>query len=181
MIVYTIQEIRWDKIGGGWRRSILVAGILLGLINITALLVASVKPAGMGDMEIIRQIGKIKGDENIDLLYYKDSNPYDPWNGLMAGFYLPSGMHFKRIYAPEEVDELVSGSDNYLLVLRAEDALNKEMADKIAKLGFYKVGQSIPEWLMPFLKIYGGYHTEGIYYLYATEGLPFDKKGGRKL
>jgi hypothetical protein len=30
---------------------------------------------------------------------------------------------------------------------------------------------------MPFLKIYGGYHTEEIYYLYAPESLPPDKKG----
>ncbi len=178
MVVYAIQQIRWDKMRRGWRRSILIMGVLLGLINIMALLVASIKPAGRGDMEITRQIWQMKGDENVDLLYYRDSNPYDPWNGIMAGYYLPSGMHFKRIRAPKEIEEvLLKSSDKCLLVLRAKDALDKEMAGSIAELRLCKLGQSIPEWLIPFLKIYGGYHTKGIYYLYAPESLPPDKKG----
>ena len=88
---------------------------------------------------------------------------------MVAGFYLPAGVHFERIDTLEEINRgLLKDGERNLLVLKAQDVQDSEVAKRISAVGFHKTGQSIPQWLMPFLKIYGGFHTEKVLYLYDS-------------
>ena len=147
----------------------MIMGILFGLINITALVVASVKPAGFGRMVITERIQQMQNGSIINLITYESSNPYDPWGGDIAGFYLPSAMHFRKIDSLKEINaDLLKDGERNLLVLREKDVRQPEVIKQISNLGFTKIEQSIPSYLIPFLKIYGSFHTDDILYLYES-------------
>jgi len=170
MIVLAIQEIKWREINAKWKKPLLIIGVLLGLINLSALVVASVKPAGIGRINITKRIQQIQGNNTVNLITYESSNPYDPWVGGMARFYLPSGVHFKHIESLSKLDStLLESNDRNLLVLKVKDVKEPGVSNRISYLGFKKVDQSIPESLILPLQIYGGFKAEDVLILYSAE------------
>ena len=142
----------------------------LCFINAAGLLAASIKPAGIGNMKITQEIQKNNNCESTVLISYNGSNPYDPWNGLIAKFYMK-----KNCTAIDlgDANNDSTQTECTFLVLKMKDLENPVAEDFIKKQNMEKISESIPNWISRILIIYGGFDTQNILVL-------FKKKAGQQ-
>jgi phosphatidylinositol glycan class B len=128
--------------------------LLIGLINVVALLPASFSPAGSGRGEAMKTINKIVKSEPADLYFTGNANPYDPWNGLPARFYLPSNIRFVNI---DSISKPAAPATNrkVVLVVSKKDLDKPEVKEWISVLQLKRSEQSLPEVFVSFYKAYG--------------------------
>lgn len=142
--------------------------ILIGIfsINITALVIASLKPAGSGRVRITEQIHKFNTKEQLQVIYSSNCNPYSPWD-MTTNFYKESNATFLDVNL-YDTDLVKSYDGNTVLVFSQEDAKNEEIQRIIKDMNMKEMGRSSPDFMLPFLKIYGN-NTKKILILYGTE------------
>jgi hypothetical protein len=66
-------------------------------------------------------------------------------------------------------DSLLQENKVNLLVLKRIDAETKPAQEFIAEQNGRKLVQSLPKWMEPLMRIYGGYHLERIFELYEIQ------------
>ncbi len=169
IIFLAIQEIEWNKLNRKWSKLINVLVLVILLINLFGVVTASLKPAGIGRMRITQKIQEIEPEKPINIIHFKNSNPYDPWGDLPAKFYIKQSLHYTKIESLNLIDS-IQFEDNRrnFLVVEMKDAQEQKLQDFITDMKLGKIDQSIPGYLIPFLKVYG-YKTKDILVLYGEE------------
>jgi GPI mannosyltransferase 3 len=149
------------------KRIFLLLGWVLFFVNLIGVVTASLKPAGIGRMEITSLIHK-QGKKEIRMICYTESNPYEPWNGLKARFYEEDNLNIQKIGRLSELDSLeVDKSQQNILIIKSRDLKDLSIQHFIERSGMSKKGQSIPPSLMPLLKLYGGFPAGDVLILYS--------------
>ena len=144
---------------------VLVSAMLL--INLFGVITASLKPAGIGRMRITQKMQQIEPTKPINLIHFKNSNPYDPWGGLPAKFYVEQSIHYTKIESLNLIDSIqFEDNKRNFLVVEMKDIQEQKLQDFITDRKLRKIDQSIPGYLIPFLKVYG-YKTQDILILYS--------------
>lgn len=141
--------------------------IVVLFINTTALVLANIKPAGIGRGQITESIHALNDKDKLNVIYKADVNPYAPW-GLKANFYKEENAAFFEIGALEQNDmqSRLNESRN-VLVVTMKDLTDKPIENLVHRLHMTEQCKSIPGFMLPFLKIYG-YKTENIMVLYSN-------------
>jgi hypothetical protein len=138
------------------------------VVNFAGLIVASLKPAGSGSIALIEDLRQIKSSDNTMVVTMPKSNPYDPWGGLVARFYLDQRLEIETLESVTDLQKMNSDSVDFLIVRHGH--LEKPGFKKlILSEGFIEKSQSVPEWTVPFLKIYGGFHEENVLVLLGRD------------
>jgi hypothetical protein len=139
------------------------------LINLFGLITASLKPAGIGRMRITQKIKEIEPTKPVNLIHFNNSNPYDPWGGLPAKFYVEQSIYYTKIESLNLIDSVhLEDNKRNFLIVEMKDIHKQKLLDFIADRKLRKIDQSIPGYLIPFLKVYG-YKTQDILILYGDE------------
>jgi GPI mannosyltransferase 3 len=168
VFILALQEFRSIK----WMRTDnpLIKGmfILIMIVNMIAVIVASIKPAGTSGIRIAEKIYKMDRDKPTDLYYLNNSNPFLPW-GLRTNFYAPGNLMNKELGINKQI--IIPSADKgrqNVLVIKTRDAQNIEIRNFIRSMKMTEKCKSIQEFLIPFLKIYG-YRTDDILILYSDK------------
>lgn len=162
MIFLAFQELPVNRMKGIVSKTGSLLLVVLLLVNITALVTASLKPADAGRMRITRMIHEIPGLDKYELITFNGSNPYQPW-GLVARFYKEPALVFSDLQSAMAGDGAhLKPNMHVLLVVKKKDLRNPEIQATIARCGLSIKGQSIPALFEPFLTIYGGFPMEDI-------------------
>lgn len=144
--------------------------VLYGLIalNLASMITSNLKPADRGRINLAEKITEFAKREHVDLYYTGNSNPFEPYKGLVSDFYLDPLISFRDIRSFNDTIRDSSKSVQLLVVYKA-DLDNPDINRFIEINRFRKVNQSIPEYFIPFLKTYGGYKIGEIIILYEKE------------
>ncbi|NCA84523.1 MAG: hypothetical protein EOM83_03005 [Clostridia bacterium] len=147
------------------RKVLLVVLILIGLINLIAVIPASFSPAGSGRGEAMKTINQIVKHVPADLYYAGNANPYDPWNGLPARFYLPPNLRFINIDSLSK--PTAAATDRKAILVVSKKDMGKPLVNKwISALQITHRAQSLPEVFVPFYKTYGDDTGEALVVFY---------------
>ena len=117
----------------------------------------------MGEIAITKKIHDLEGLKGINLISTSGSNPFDPWNGLTAKFYIEQNITFSNFLSNKQFDPI----KNNFLVVKENELYKTEVVEFINNHHLKRITQSIPEFFVPFLKMYGGYPTNNILILYG--------------
>ena len=158
-IVPVIFFISYQKLGFETKKSLynkIITSIicLLLFINIVGLITASFKPADIGRIRIMKELQNSSKPVNLICTY--GCNPYDPWNGIVAHFYLVRNISTKNLQVdtkPRDSD-FVSNKQN-MIIFEAKDEEDTNIKKCIVKHQLKRVTQSIPAFFEPALKLYG--------------------------
>ena len=149
------------------KRSVSFLLISLGVINLIGLTVASTKPAGNGAIKITEDIDKNTSCNQICLIEKNGSNPFDPWDGLIAKFYLQHDLTtFDLNSFP--ASEMLNNECTFL-VLKKEDVKDSVVCNFIKQHNLKHVSQSVPAWMDGLLNLYGGYDSKQTLILYKKK------------
>jgi len=168
LLLLAYQEIypaikQWSKTG---RLILRYTFWLLILINCAGVFTVSLKPSDGGLMAITKHIRQEFGEESIRLISFGESNPYGP-RGTMATFYMEKDMENFRMESLDELGSLAYQENRVnLLVLMRKDTESVPVQAFLQSQNITKVTQSMPEWMEPLLKLYGGYRMQDIRELY---------------
>lgn len=136
-------------------------------INIIGLIVSSLKPAGTGNIQIAEAIHKNNTCEKNLLVSHNGSNPFDPWNGLIANFYLEKNIRFVNLDSTYNKFEIPS-KECIFLVLKTKDLTKLEAVKFIREQKMIKISESNPNWMNPILALYGGFDIQNNLMLYKS-------------
>jgi phosphatidylinositol glycan class B len=124
------------------------------MINIIALLTASLKPAGAGRAEIMESIYNMGTERPVTVLFTKNSNPYSPW-GIRTNFYNQDNLRFVALDFSQNIDSLIdSNQQNMVLIVNAENDCKPEIQDFIKHRNLQEKSRSIPRIMSRLLSIY---------------------------
>ncbi len=164
------QEAKEFKPNKSFTSILKVSGYLLLFINGIAIVVASLKPADIGRMSITKQIFDLKPTKPINLIAFEGSNPFDPYNFLVANFYMVQDISFRNLNQLNDLDSTwIDNEKQTFLVLKTKDAIKDETQKLLNHLRFKKLGQSVPEPFMPLLKLYGHFPEKEVLIVYGIE------------
>ncbi len=167
IFILAIQEINWKALSRRKQGVIRVLAALIITANLSAVVIASLKPAGDGKMRLTKKIREIAPEESKRLYYTYHNDPYTPW-AVTANFYVQNNLITERLNFPltENFDEI---NEPYidLLIITAADLQNTEIQNFIAKKKMVEVTKSVPDVMLPFLSVYGYPNTE-ILILYSV-------------
>lgn len=167
VFILSIQKITKPKFHfPKWSYLIIIP---LVLINTLALMIMTLKPAGNGRIKIAQVIHEKYQNKPVDLQFYWDANPYSPF-GLPNKFYEEDNISMTKLDSAKELNS--ERNDNQtvnILVLRKDHAGRSDFMKALSSNNFHKVAQSIPQWMEPFLKLYGGYNMGEILILFEKE------------
>ena len=143
-----------------WTKNTITAFVLKAIIavfliiNIIALVTASLKPAGAGRAEIMERIHKMGTDRPIAVLYTTNSNPYSPW-GIRTNFYNQRNLQFIPFDLHQNFDSLCyANSQRVVLVVNAENEGKPEIQNFIRSTKMQELSRSIPHFMGRLLSIY---------------------------
>lgn len=169
ILFLAIQEIQWNRFSITFRKVIFALAMLLGIINLIGVVVASLKPAGIGRMKITQCIQDLNSSKPINLFYTEGSNPYDPWDGLSAKYYLIPSLEYKLLNSSHNSSDIkLKDEKRNLLVVKMGDLQNSNVETFIANNNIRIIEQSIPSYFTPVLKVYG-YKNKDILLLFDKE------------
>jgi phosphatidylinositol glycan class B len=142
------------------------------IINVIGLLAMSQKSAGLGRMEISKYIHDHYGDKKINLIYCVWANPYDPWQGLKAKYYLEKNMESVKIdrlcYLK---DSLLLKNTCNLLVIRKCDRDVKECKYVFNSKKIKLLVKSVPDWILKLNNKFYHYPDQDVFELYYIKTL----------
>ena len=156
------------------RNTIMVINrILVGLfitVNVIGLVAMSQKAAGIGRMAVTKYIHDHYRGHPMNLIYCNWSNPYDPWYGLPARFYLDGKMSTHHIGNLCQLnDSILQPSAENILIIRKQDLDYNDCKKAIETNHFVFKMQSIPVWEEWLNKRYRGFDNNSILVLYHRE------------
>jgi len=167
VIILAIQEINWSSLSKRTQVLAHVAGIFLLLVNIGAVLIASIKPAGDGKMRITEKIREIAPIE-ATRIFYTNNDLFTPW-AVTAHFYTQNNLISKKLDLPLSSASVVPNVETRnLLVVNVDDLNDLDILDLISRSGMKEVCKSVPNAFIPFLDIYG-YSNKQILVLYSDQ------------
>ncbi len=142
------------------------------VVNAIGLIAMSQKAAGIGRMAVTKYIHDHYRGHPMNLIYCNWSNPYDPWYGLPARFYLDGKMSTYHIGNLCQLnDSIFQPHAENILILRKQDLDYKECKEAIAANHFVLKMQSIPVWEEWLNKRYRGFDNNSILVLYLQDTL----------
>lgn len=150
--------------------------VLLVLINSMGLFVVMLKPAGFGRIALAQQIDKKYQGKTIDLYHFKNTNPYDPWGGLNADFYMQNDIRPILLDGPEHLQNIIPEEGTAsLLVLKSSQMDNRVIQQMVEQNQLERTDQSFPRILNLPLKLYG-YKTDEILILLEIKMNPLSSE-----
>jgi phosphatidylinositol glycan class B len=166
IIILAIQEvppIKWINPPGKLIKGLLV---LVLMINLVGVIVASTKPAGEGSIRIAQKINEINTKKLLNIFFVNNCNPFSPWY-LTTNFYTQKNSEFKKLDFSGQIHIPVADSNaRNVFVIRMIDFQDMEIQKFINSMDMKEKCKSVPEFMIPFLKIYG-YRTKDIFILYS--------------
>jgi phosphatidylinositol glycan class B len=154
----------------GSKKSLSVFLFGLAIVNVFALSIAMIKPAGKGFMAITAYISEMKEDAFV--LCLPESNPYDPWQGTISHFYLEENVKYLQLQSESELFTTETGShQNVYIAMRLKYTTSPEVQSFLSKNGFVYCTQSIPSFFEWPMKIYGAYPWKDVLILYKKSPL----------
>lgn len=147
----------------------LTKALLLSIlsINMICLAIACIKPAGAGRVRITEKIHKLNNLERLDVIYSPNNNPYSPW-GITTNFYKENNTTFINTDSFTFSDINIKDTNTRIvLVFTKGDYLNPKIHSIIRGLDLKEICKSVPEYIIPFLKLYG-YKTDDIIIIYSN-------------
>jgi phosphatidylinositol glycan class B len=150
VLILTIQYFNWDQLFTKWKwlsKSVIIG---LFLLNLLALLVSNLIPAGLSSrVKISKIISKIEKDKPINLYSFHNSNPYKPW-GLPTHFYMENRIHFKDVkyYDPKEETK----GEVPLFVVLKKDIDKEEVVDFLKKSQLKKIASGSFDPIVPLYR-----------------------------
>jgi phosphatidylinositol glycan class B len=141
------------------------------IINGIGLLAMSQKSAGLGRMEISKYIHEHYGNKKINLIYCVWSNPYDPWQGLTAKFYLEKNIESVKIDKLCFLnDSLLLKNSRNLLVIRKYDREYDECKNVLNSKNIKPLVKSVPDWILKLNNKFYNYPDQDVFELYSIIG-----------
>jgi len=170
ILILAYQELNWKT--GKWRKPARIAlrtvTWIIIAINCIGVITVSLKPFN-NVINITQHIRKHYGDQSIRLISYDSSYPYDQ-HGIVATFYVEKDLQDIRLGSLEELNGTMLHKDKVnLLVLKREDVVSDTAQEYLASHNADKKVQSIPEWMEPLMKLYGGFRIRDILELYEIQ------------
>ena len=166
LIIWLMQTVL-RSVGNATGR--IVVGSFFGfifIINIVALPIASMKPAGAGRVAITEQIHDLNTKKRAVVLHTSGNNPYSPW-GLTTNFYREPNAEFHDMGStPGDQLNPLGNDANVFLVIRASEVNDTTTRTLIQELNLHEIGKSVPGFTLPFLQLYG-YRMGDIILLYG--------------
>jgi phosphatidylinositol glycan class B len=170
IIIITFQEININNFKTSVKKILKPLVIVILIINFIALVTSSLKPADVGRMRITKRIHGLESSKPITLHGCCGSNPYEPWSGLIAKFYLEPNLSYFNLTSVEQIFTESYQEKNFnILVLKKKHLQNEKVQETISKHGLKKELQSIPQCMVPILRMYGGSSTDDILILYIEK------------
>jgi phosphatidylinositol glycan class B len=144
---------------------------LFAATNIVGLLVMSHQGADKGRIAMTKYVYDNYKDRPINVLFFSNSNPYNPWHFKPIRFYAPSNLQ-NQIYirSLEELNDYlpVEGYEN-LLFVKKPDLQNIDVVRAIEEKKYVFKQQSVPSWIEKTYKLHDNFPTMWIYTLYIYE------------
>lgn len=147
----------------------LAFGILLLSLNSIGLIALGSKSAGIGRTAVMEFVEEnIQGD--VLIVFSERANPYDEWNAKPNKFYTNSRISSTTFSNYVENENALENSDKtVLLSINRKFLQTDSIAAQIKELGFVKVYQSIPDWIITANQCYNGFDELATLELYAKE------------
>ena len=145
--------------------------LLFFICNTVGLAAMSVKSAGLGRMEITKYIHENYGDKKINLIFCSWANPYNPWHGLEAKYYIEKNITQIKIddICSLSNAEIVPDAVN-LLVLRRAELIHETCYSNMLEKGFVFETMSFPAWVEFLSRIYKEKTSTEVLELYKYKG-----------
>jgi len=146
--------------------------IIFVATNIIGLLVMSHQGADKGKIVMTKYVYEHYKERPINLLFFANSNPYNPWHFTPIRFYSPDNIQNQTyIRSSEELDDYlpIEGFDN-LLFIKKPDWKDTELIRSIEERGYVFKQQSVPFWVEKIYKLHDNFPNMWIYTLYVYEG-----------
>ncbi len=156
-----VSFIHWSSIAK--KLSVAILFILVS-INMICLVIAGLKPAGAGRDRIMREIHDLNNLEQLDVIYSKANNPYSPW-GITTNFYKENNATFISTDSVSNT-KMHESNKRIVLVFTQADSCDPKIKRIIADLDLKERCKSVPEFMIPFLRIYG-YNIDDIIIVYS--------------
>jgi len=137
------------------------------VVNPIGIIALSSKSAGIGRMEITKWINDNVVDKDFNIIHIYRGNPYNPWRGLPATFYMNDNYHDYEIDSLAQLHDsiLVSGAVNFL-ALRAEEVTSREAQQIMTQQKFEFVKSSVPQWIIKLNYYFSIYDNKNVLLLY---------------
>ena len=164
MALDIISMNKWNYFAGNITKAFL---IVIFSINVISLVIVCVKPAGIGRVRITENIREINNKERLNVIYSPNCNPYSPW-GLTTNFYKEFNASFFNINSYLSKRKKSYDTDTRtVLVFSQADIKNEQIQGLIQNMNMKETCKSFPNFMLPFLKIYG-YKTNEILIVYRN-------------
>lgn len=164
LVIFALSEIdKKQNLFSATYLKILVSGFLV--INLLSLMTSNLKPADKGRIAMTKTLNKLAQNREITLFCTFESNPLC-FKGISSKYYDNPKISFKDLNSlnNSHLDEISVNAE--LAVVMVKDLNIPEIKSFIEENHFRKTSQSIPEFFIPFLKLYGGYKVDEILILY---------------
>lgn len=145
--------------------------IIFAVVNITGLLVMSQNGPEKGKIVMTKYVYDNYKDRPINLLFFNNSNPYNPWHLRPIRFYSPDNLQ-NQIYISnlEELNNYlpVEGYET-LLFIKKSDWQNTDITSTLKERGYIFKQQSVPVWVEKMYRCHDNFPEMWIYTLYVYE------------
>jgi phosphatidylinositol glycan class B len=141
-----------------------LTGILA--VNMIALVVASLKPAGSGRVRITERIHRFNTESKLHIIYSANNNPYSPW-GITTKYYNETNASFIEL-ENYDLSASLSLDIKTVLVFTQEEISNPKIQYVIKNNNMHELGKSYPDFTLPVLSIYG-HHMNDVLVLYGSK------------
>jgi phosphatidylinositol glycan class B len=141
-----------------------LTGILA--VNMIALVVASLKPAGSGRVRITERIHRFNTESKLHIIYSTNNNPYSPW-GITTNYYNETNASFIEL-KNYDLSASLSLDVKTVLVFTQEEISNPKIQYVIKNNNLEELCKCYPYFTLPFLAIYG-HHMNDVLILYGSK------------
>jgi phosphatidylinositol glycan class B len=137
VFILFIQAVKWHKLSKKWQLLLKAVIVVLLFLNLGALFVSSLIPAGLSSrVKITKKIYDFKREQPIDLYSFHNSNPYMPW-GLPTHFYMEEDIRYKEVKSYQS--DHINLDAIPLFVVLQKDLATEEVKDFLKITGFKKI------------------------------------------
>lgn len=147
------------------RKMVNVTLAVLLIANGIGILVGAMKPAGIGRVEIMKNVTQLQETNNVVVCHLDKQNPFRPW-GLSTHFYTNPNTKFRKLDFTK--DPQFKSSEIIVLLILQSDIERPEVQDFIRQNQLKKYAQSIPSFLEPALRIYG-FKMKNVWHMFTSK------------
>jgi len=147
--------------------------IIFAAVNIIGLLIMSQQGMEKGRIAITKYVYDHYRERPINVLFFVNSNPYNPWHfSASIRFYDPGNIQSQRyILNLEHLNEYLPAEGvDHLLFIKKPDLQDSDLVQSIEEMGYVFKKQSVPAWVEKSYKIHDNFPNMWIYTLFVYEG-----------